>query len=76
MRDRAIRKKSDGRRFKKGGVVAYRPEDFLDQWLRRELGALYRGIIDEPLPPELAELVRLWQVKRGEKKWNFGGKTS
>ncbi|GIK96890.1 MAG: hypothetical protein BroJett029_10990 [Alphaproteobacteria bacterium] len=33
-------------------------EDPLERWLKEELERLYAGVLDEPLPPAMAELVR------------------
>lgn len=33
-------------------------EDPLERWLKRELEKLYADVLDEPLPPAMAQLVR------------------
>ncbi len=60
--------KPPGSRTEKGGTAAYRFEDSLDRWLKNELDTLYQDVLDAPLPPKLAELVRLYQAKLDAKK--------
>lgn len=40
-----------------------RLEDPLDSWLKRELTKLYAGVLEEPLPPALAELLQEYEKK-------------
>ena len=40
-----------------------RLEDPLDIWLKQELTKLYAGVLDEPLPPALAELLREYEKR-------------
>lgn len=76
MLDSALRRGNfDENRSGKGGTVPYRFENSLDRWLKRELDALYREVLTEPLPPELEELVRLCQAKLDEKDGNHGRNT-
>ncbi len=77
MLDSAFRswKPAEGR-AEKGGTAAYRFEDSLDRWLKNELDALYRDVLDAPLPPKLAELVRLYQAKLEAKERKNGRNTS
>jgi len=77
MLERAIRYGDlGGNRPEKGGAVAYRFEDSLDRWLRNELDTLYQEVLCEPLPPDLAELVRRCQEKLNEKDRNHGRSAS
>lgn len=55
-----------GGRTEKGATEAYRFQDSLDRWLRSELDAVYHEVLDQPLPPEMMELVRLYQAKWDE----------
>ncbi|MBE0530825.1 MAG: hypothetical protein IH626_08355 [Rhodospirillales bacterium] len=73
MLDSAFRPlKPPGSRTEKGGTAAYRFEDSLDRWLKNELDTLYRDVLDAPLPPKLAELVRLYQAKLDAKERAHG----
>lgn len=65
-----------GSRTAKSGTAAYRFEDSLDRWLKNELDTLYRDVLDAPLPPELAKLVRLYQAKLDAKERKNGRNTS
>ena len=77
MLDGAFRcRKQIGNRSDKGGAAAYRFEDSLDRWLKTELDALYRDVLDAPLPPDLAELVRLYQAKLDKKERRNGRNTT
>jgi len=38
-------------------------EDPLDAWLRQELGKLYGGVLDEPLPPAMLALLRAYEER-------------
>jgi len=38
-------------------------EDPLDVWLKQELTKLYAGVLDEPLPPAIDELLREYEKK-------------
>ncbi len=64
--------KPPGSRTEKGGTSAYRFEDSLDRWLKSELDTLYQDVLDAPLPPKLAELVRLYQAKLDAKERKHG----
>ena len=43
-------------------------EDPLDAWLKQELGKLYGGIADEPLPPALLTLLRAYEERLQEER--------
>lgn len=40
-----------------------RLEDPLDTWLKRELTKLYADVLEEPLPPALADLLQEYEKK-------------
>lgn len=40
-----------------------RLEDPLDIWLKQELTKLYAGVLEEPLPPALTELLREYEKR-------------
>lgn len=40
-----------------------RLEDPLDIWLKQELTKLYADVLEEPLPPALAELLREYEKR-------------
>lgn len=38
-------------------------EDPLDTWLKQELGKLYGGVLDEPLPATMLALLRAYEKR-------------
>lgn len=56
----------------KGPTDTERLEQPFDRWLSEKLQQLYGGVVDEPLPDEMVDLVKAHEAAAGQPKKKAG----